>query len=139
MKAYQPNVWDTLKPATLNVAAPATPAALLAFAGGTFDSNGHTEWVEGDVHETGFTTTFSPNTIVPYTSGGHPYDIDLTSMRDGESVTAPTYAAITARSFHSGVVNVLMMDGSTRTVSNAVLQATWRALGTRAGGESATD
>ncbi|MBM4097582.1 MAG: DUF1559 domain-containing protein [Planctomycetes bacterium] len=139
VKAYQPNVWDTLKPATLNVAAPATPAALLAFAGGTFDSNGHTEWVEGDVHETGFTTTFSPNTIVPYTSGGQPYDIDLTSMRDGESVTAPTYAAITARSFHSGVVNVLMMDGSTRTVSNAVLQATWRALGTRAGGESATD
>jgi hypothetical protein len=139
VKAYQPNVWDTLKPATLNAPPPATPAALLAFAGGTFDSNGHTEWVEGDVHETGFTTTFVPNTVVPYTSGGQQYDIDLTSMRDGESVTAPTYAAITARSFHSGLVNALMMDGSTRTVSNRVMPATWQALGTRAGGESLTD
>lgn len=139
VKAYQPNVWDTLKPAALNVPPPATPAALLAFTGGTFDSNGHTEWVEGDVHETGVTTTFGPNTMVPYTTGGQQYDIDLTSMRDGESVTAPTYAAITARSFHTGVVNALMMDGSTRTVSNAVLLAAWRALGTRAGGESLTD
>jgi hypothetical protein len=95
--------------------------------------------VEGDVHETGFTTTFAPNTVVPYSTGGQTYDIDLTSMRDGESVTAPTYAAITARSFHTGVVNALMMDGSTRAVSNSVLLATWQALGTRAGAEPVTD
>ncbi|MSR31657.1 MAG: DUF1559 domain-containing protein [Gemmataceae bacterium] len=138
-KAYQANLWDTGKPATLGVAAPATPAALLAYAGGTFDQNGHTEWVEGDVHETGFTTTFPPNTVVPHTVAGQVYDIDLTSMRDGESITLPTYAAITARSYHSGMVNCLFMDGSVRSVANGIQQSVWRALGTRGGSEPVGD
>ena len=135
-KAYQPNVWDTLLPSTLNVPAPNSPTAALAFVGsGTFDSNGHTEWVEGDVHETGITTTFTPNTRVTYSDGTQTYDIDITSMRDGESLTAPTYAAITARSYHPAVVNSLFMDGSVRVITNAVSLANWRAMGTRAGGE----
>jgi hypothetical protein len=37
------------------------------------------------------------------------------------------------------VVNVLMMDGSIRAVSNNIAQASWRALGTRAGSETITD
>ncbi len=134
-KAYQANLWDSNKPTTLNVPAPANVAALTAYLGGTFDENGHTEWVEGDVHETGFTTTFTPNTNVPYVSGGKTYDIDLTSMRDGESITQPTYAAITARSFHNGVVNCLIMDGSVRTTTNNISLNIWRALGTRAGND----
>lgn len=134
-KAYQANLWDTNRPATLNIAAPANVAALSAYFGGTFDQNGHTEWVEGDVHETGFTTTFTPNTKVPYVNGGVTYDIDLTSMRDGESITLPTYAAITTRSFHTGVVNSLLMDGSVRPTTNNVNLNIWRALGTRAGND----
>lgn len=137
VKAYQPNLWDTNNPSALGVAPPATPGALAAYFGGTFDSNGHTEWIEGDVHECGFTTTFTPNTRVPYTVSGITYDIDLTSMRDGESVTVPTYAAVTARSFHSGSVNTLMMDGSVRTMSDNIDLAVWRAAGTRAGNEVA--
>jgi hypothetical protein len=35
-------------------------------------------------------------------------------------------------------VNALMMDGSTRFVTNALTLQTWRALGTRAGGEVIT-
>lgn len=136
-KAYQPNVWDTGKPSTFGVAPPATPAAAAAFAGGTFDSNGHTEWVEGDVHETGFTTTFTPNTIVPYTANGQTEDIDLISMRDGESITAPTYAATTARSYHSGGVNIMLLDSSTHFVSDEISSMIWRAYGTRSGNESA--
>ncbi len=135
-KAYQPNLWDTNNPSTLGVVPPANPAALTAYFGGTFDSNGHTEWIEGDVHESGFTTTFGPNAYVPYTNGGITYDIDLTSMRDGESTTAPTYAAVTARSYHIGSVNVLMMDGSVKSVFDNIDLAVWRALGTRAGGEA---
>jgi type II secretory pathway pseudopilin PulG len=134
-KAFQPNLWDTVQPATLNVAPPASPAAVVAYYGGTFDSNGHTEWVEGDVHETGFTTTFTPNTNVPYTNAGITYSIDVTSMRDGESTTAPTYAAITARSFHSGSVNCMLLDAVVRSVSENVDLNVWRAAGTRAGGE----
>ncbi len=135
VKAFQPNLWDTGNPSTIGVNPPATPAAAAAFYGGTFDSNGHTEWVEGDVHESGFTTTFTPNAKVPYTVGSTTYSIDITSMRDGESTTLPTYAAVTARSFHTGIVNVMLMDGSVRSVSDNLDLNLWRSLGTRAGGE----
>jgi prepilin-type N-terminal cleavage/methylation domain-containing protein len=138
-KAYAPNLWDTMNPSTLGVAPPANPAALAAYFGGTFDQNGHTEWVEGDVHETGFTTTFGPNMPVPYSNGGTTYSIDLTSVRDGESTTSPTYAAITARSYHVGTVNALLMDGSVRSISSNINLAIWRSLGTRAGGEAVAD
>ena len=136
VKGYQPNVWDTNQPTTLGVTPPATPADLAPYFGGTFDENGHTEWVEGDVHETGFTTTFTPNLDVPYNNSGITYDIDLTSMRDGESITVPTYAAVTARSYHPGVVNVLIMDGSVRPIEDGIDPSLWRALGTRAGSET---
>ncbi|MEX0585231.1 MAG: DUF1559 domain-containing protein, partial [Pirellulales bacterium] len=135
--AYQPNVWDTGKPAAPGVVPPTTPADLNPFFGGTFDTNGHTEWVEGDVHETGFTTTFVPNQLVPYTDNGATYSIDMTSMRDGESATAPTYAAVTARSYHPGLVNALLMDSSVRQIDEGIDLRLWRALGTRAAGEIA--
>jgi prepilin-type N-terminal cleavage/methylation domain-containing protein/prepilin-type processing-associated H-X9-DG protein len=135
-KVYQPNVWDTQLPATLGAAAPNIPSDLAGLLGvGTYDSNGHTEWVEGDVHETGITTTFTPNTAVVLTVQGQPRDIDFTSLRDGESIMLPTYAAITARSFHSGAVNILLMDGSVRSIRNSVQLSVWRSLGTRAGEE----
>jgi prepilin-type processing-associated H-X9-DG protein len=46
-----------------------------------------------------------------------------------------------ARSYHNGGVNALFMDGSVRFVTNAITRDTWRALGTRNGGEpvSGTD
>jgi prepilin-type processing-associated H-X9-DG protein len=135
VKAYQPNIWDTGTPSAQGAPPPTTPSDLQAYFGGTFDENGHTEWVEGDVHETGFTTTFTPNSDVPYTHNGITYSIDLTSMRDGESITVPTYAAVTARSYHPGLVNVLLLDGSVRSFDDGVDQNLWRTLGTRAGGE----
>jgi hypothetical protein len=42
---------------------------------------------------------------------------------------------MTARSFHSGGVSVLMTDGSLRFTTSTVSTEVWRALGTRAGGE----
>lgn len=137
-KAYQPNLWDTNNPGTLNVAAPRTVAALQAYFGGTFDSFGHTEWVEGDVHEAGFTTTLAPNTFVAYSNSGETVSVDVTSMRDGESITVPTYAAITARSYHPGLVNALLLDGSVRIVTDSVDLNVWRAAGTRASSESSS-
>lgn len=42
---------------------------------------------------------------------------------------------ITARSRHSGGVNLAMVDGTVRFVTNAVSQPTWQAVGTINGGE----
>jgi prepilin-type N-terminal cleavage/methylation domain-containing protein len=110
---------------------PASPAAL----SGTFDPSRvtHAEWVDGKVHETGFTTVFGPNTFVTYVSGGITYDVDYVSAT--ETNPGDTFAAVTSRSYHTGCVNVLVMDGSVRPVANSISLATWRALGTRAGGE----
>jgi len=93
----------------------------------------HVEWVDGKVHETGFTTTFTPNTKVPYSSGGTTYDVDFISAT--ETSAGDTYAAVTSRSYHTGGVNALLMDGSVRFIANSVSPQTWRGLGTRSGND----
>ncbi len=45
------------------------------------------------------------------------------------------FGPLTASSRHSGVVNVLFADGSTRAIKNAISPPVWWALGTRAAGE----
>ncbi len=101
------------------------------------DCTGHTEWPDGAVHHGGFTTTLSPNTVVPVTHNGITHDADYNSRREGSSGTLPTYAAITSRSYHTGgFVNIALMDGSVRTVTSTITLDVWRALGTRAGGET---
>jgi len=68
------------------------------------------------------------------------YDIDFNSVQEGRRNDRPTYAAVTARSYHAGgTVNVAMLDGSSRTVSNSLDLSVWRALGTAAGGEVDTN
>ncbi len=47
----------------------------------------------------------------------------------------PTFAAITARSYHPGGVNALFGDGSVRFFKSSINGNTWRGLGTVAGSE----
>jgi prepilin-type N-terminal cleavage/methylation domain-containing protein/prepilin-type processing-associated H-X9-DG protein len=104
------------------------------------ECTGHTEWPDGAIHHSGFTTVLAPNTRVEVTHNGITHDADYNSRREGSSASEPTYAAITARSYHSGgIVNVALMDGSVRTVTKSIGLATWRALGTRNGGETVGD
>jgi len=142
-KTFQPYLRDSHNPSALNVSAPTTPDQVVAYGqSGTFrgpTSGGHVEWVDSRTNHTGFTTIFTPNTKVPYVNGGVTYDVDFTSEREGMSATFPTYAAVTARSFHPGLVNVLLCDGSCRGVQDSVSLSVWRALGTRAGGEITGD
>ncbi len=114
---------------------PVNPAGLSAFSLAALNPTSftHVEWVDGKVHETGFTTVFTPNTKVIYSSAGVDYDVDLVLAT--ESSLGDTYAAVTARSYHTSGVNTLLMDGSVRFVNNSISQATWRSLGTRNGGE----
>lgn len=114
---------------------------------GDFKSEtGHTEWIDGRVHQSGFTATFAPNTTVPYENGGQTYDVDYNSYRvrgwDPENPTSyleetnSTYAAVTSRSYHSGgIVNTARMDGSVEAVSSDIDLTIWRAMATRDGGE----
>ncbi|HEX5272200.1 MAG TPA: DUF1559 domain-containing protein [Gemmataceae bacterium] len=116
-------------------APPSSPADLAAFPLAAFDpaKQTHVEWVDGKVHETGFTTVFPPNSRVTFVSGGTTYDVDFVTAT--EASPGDTYAAVTSRSYHAGGVNALLMDGSVHFVSNGISTATWRALGTRAGGD----
>ena len=62
-------------------------------------------------------------------------DVDWTNQQEGKSATVVTYAAVTARSYHSGVVNTVMMDGSVHAVADSIQLDVWRGMATRAGGE----
>ena len=134
VKAFTPYLRDGGNPNGPNRPAPADPAAVAGYGGSFKADSGHTEWVDGRVHQTGVTTTFGPNTVVPYTSGGVDYDVDFNSSREGVSPTNVTYAAVTSRSYHTGIVNSLLMDGSVRGVSSSIDLVTWRLLGERADG-----
>jgi prepilin-type N-terminal cleavage/methylation domain-containing protein len=134
VKGFTPRVHDATGVAT----EPALPTDVSAgyTTGGAFSANsGHTEWVCGRAIHGGFTTVFTPNTVVPHVSGGISYDIDVSSNREGTHATNPTYGIITSRSYHEGIVQVMLMDGSVRTVSENISIDVWRNVGTRAGGE----
>lgn len=137
VKAFTPYLRDGGNPAATAVVP--LPSEVAAFGGEFKIDSGHTEWVDARVHQTGFTTTFSPNQMVPYQVNGITYSIDFNSMREGRNAMLPTYAVVTSRSYHSGGVNSLLMDGSVRFVAQTIDQSIWRALGTRDSGEVVTD
>jgi prepilin-type N-terminal cleavage/methylation domain-containing protein len=139
VKTYNPYLRDGGTPNVANASIPNNPADVVSLGGSFKLDSGHTEWVDGYVHQTGFTTLFSPNTKVLYSSGGKDHDIDFTSFRESKDLTKRTYAAVTSRSYHTNLVNVLNMDGSVRSINSSISLATWRALGTRAGGEVPAD
>ncbi len=121
---------------------PATPSPICSLGGDFKTSSGHTEWVDGRSHQIGFTTTFRPNERVLCTESGEEYDVDWTNWQEGRLQTAgtlgtepPTYAAVTARSYHPDGVNVAMMDGSVRWFANTVNLGVWQAYSTRSGKE----
>ncbi len=99
-------------------------------------SSGHTEWVDGRVHQTGFTTAFTPNSVTPVQGVGTIVeDGDFNSCREGHSSCSDvTYAAVTSRSYHGALVNVVLMDGSVRSVADGIDINVWRNLGSREDG-----
>jgi prepilin-type N-terminal cleavage/methylation domain-containing protein/prepilin-type processing-associated H-X9-DG protein len=94
-----------------------TPAACES-AAGTFTAIRGGKWIDGHYGNTLYNHFYPPN--------AKNWDCGNGSHNKGLS---------TARSNHAGGVNVLLADGSVRFLRNTVTQETWRALGTRAGGE----
>jgi prepilin-type N-terminal cleavage/methylation domain-containing protein/prepilin-type processing-associated H-X9-DG protein len=96
--------------------------------------SGHSEWEDGNTSQAGFTTAWPPNKATPGTFGGVSVpDADLIAIREENG--GPTFAAVTARSYHPGGVNTLFGDGGVRFVKNSIAGPIWRALGSVAGGE----
>lgn len=113
-------------------------AETIIASGDEFKNTGHTEWPDGRVHHTGVTMTMPPNAATGCSNGSTTFpECDFNSWQEGKDGNAgsPTYAIITSRSFHPGVVDVVMFDGSSRSISETIDLAIWRALGTRNGGE----
>jgi hypothetical protein len=106
--------------------------------GTIFRDNGHTEWFDGIVHHTGFTTTLPPNSNSKCSNGPSVLEnCNYNSWQEGVGGPAgkPTYSATTARSWHTGIVHAVILDGSVRAVSENIDLRIWRSLGTRAGRE----
>ena len=139
VKTYQPyyrdcgglaNVADPMG----NYAPAADPFTLVPEYGGScgnLRTSSHTEWVDGHVHQSGFTTAWPPNKAI--TSADDRHDLDITGQREKNG--GPTFAAVNSRSWHPGGVNALLGDGSVTFVKETIGGVTWRALGTLKGGE----
>ncbi len=113
-------------------------AAAIVASGAEYKDTGHTEWPDGRVHHTGFTATMTPNTFVPYMKGSETLDADYNSWQEGKNGESgsPTYAIVTSRSYHPGIVQAAMVDGSVQTFADEISLAVWRAAATRTGEEA---
>tara|TARA_R110002049_G_scaffold285698_4_gene466913 strand:+ start:14830 stop:15837 length:1008 start_codon:yes stop_codon:yes gene_type:complete len=113
-------------------------AETIVASGVQFKDTGHTEWPDGRVHHTGFTVTMPPNSKVQFTNGGRMYEqTDFSSWQEGKdgSMGNPTYAIITSRSYHVGLVEAAKLDGSVSAINDSIDLEIWHAMGTRAGRE----
>jgi prepilin-type N-terminal cleavage/methylation domain-containing protein/prepilin-type processing-associated H-X9-DG protein len=137
VKAY---TWTRVSNTSLAATTPPpTMVSDVLALGGTLSTtpppSGHTGWTEAQTFHIGVTFVLTPNTHIPLNVNGTNYDIDQLTSREGSSATRISFDVVTARSYHTGLVNVLFMDGSVRSVSNSVNQTVWRAAATRDGGE----
>ena len=138
VKTYQPYYRDCGGLANVNDPSAAYPtnadplALVPEYAVGCGELHeGHTEWPDGQVNQSGFTTAWPPNTKI--NAGDPAIDLDINGQREKNG--GPTFAAFNSRSYHPGGVNVLLGDGSVRFIKESVDGMTWRGLGTIRGGE----
>ncbi len=128
-------------PVSITMPSTQAEAEALVACGPDFKDTGHTEWPDGRVHHTGFTAAMSPNSRIHYASGGRTYEeMDFNSWQEGKNGSAgnPTYAMITSRSYHTGLVQVALTDGSVRSIKESIELELWRDIATRAGHEVIT-
>jgi prepilin-type N-terminal cleavage/methylation domain-containing protein len=140
VKAWQPYVRNG-GPSDTTIPDSMAAAESVIASGSQFKNTGHTEWPDGRVHHTGYTATLTPNTDVYYDGPNGPVVADFNAWQegktDGNGDGRATYAIVTSRSHHPGLVLVTMLDGSTRQIADTIDLSVWRASATRSGRESA--
>jgi hypothetical protein len=125
---------DINKAMPLPTDSPETISQYKGCSGGEFKDSLHTEFSDGGVHQTGFTTAWPPNKRTGGVNGTASYaDLDVVGVRERDG--GATFAAVTARSHHRGGVHAFFADGSVQFISNGIDGMIWRHLGTIDGGE----
>jgi prepilin-type processing-associated H-X9-DG protein len=94
------------------------------------ESRGGESWLLGGRHFTWYDHALPPNAGTDCALDANDASILNRFQKNG---------AFGASSQHSGGVNALRMDGSVQFIHNAIELRVWRALGTRAGGETFSD
>ena len=145
------NFFESLECSEQNPPPPASPAEVeRKFLKRLNVGRSHTEWINGHPMQTGFTTTFPPNTKIILRDEDvnwlnyAPRFVNLIppncKPEEGRECAplflVPSRKVINARSSHPGGVMALMGDSSVRFVTSNIDKACWRALGTRSGGET---
>jgi hypothetical protein len=88
-ETFAPILRDGGVPSLLGVPTPVTRTSVNAFGGSFKVDAGHVEWIDAHSIQSGFTTTFTPSTVVPFASSGKTYDVDFTSRQEGKTRTYP--------------------------------------------------
>lgn len=101
---------------------------------GGFNFNSAGRWLDGSDFSNGWPFGFYSSTLYNHVAPPNWRSIDC-GTRSAIPDAPGEHAIVSARSAHSGGVNVSMGDGSVRFVSNNINLATWRALGSRNGSE----
>ncbi len=110
----------TIRLAVLEVAGGGDPTPADCDSGnGTWNPRRSEQWINGHYGNTLYNHYYTPNQANKWDCGNASHNKGLTA----------------ARSAHTGGVNVLLCDGSVRFFQDGIALATWRGLGTRAGGE----
>jgi prepilin-type N-terminal cleavage/methylation domain-containing protein/prepilin-type processing-associated H-X9-DG protein len=98
-----------------------------ARADSAHDSFRGTTWLLGSWRQSWYNHVATPNSNIPDCSAG------------SELMVGGGNGSYAARSYHTGGVNVVMVDGSARFVNEQIDLAVWQAQSSRAGGEAVGD
>lgn len=101
---------------------------------GGFNFNSAGRWLEGTDFSNGWPFGFYSSTMYNHVAPPNWRAIDC-GTRSAIADAPGEHAIMSARSKHTGGVNASMGDGSVRFVSDSIDLVTWRAMGTRDGGE----
>jgi prepilin-type N-terminal cleavage/methylation domain-containing protein len=104
----------------------------------SFNFNSMGRWLDGSDFSNGWPFGFYSATLYNHVAPPNWRGFDCGNW--SAIIDAPgEHGIVSARSMHPGGAQVTMGDGSTRFVTESIDVMTWRALGTRAGGEVVND